>query len=308
MIPTYNQGKYLRRTLESVLSQAPGPNEMQIEVVDGGSTRDDPEKIVKELGKGRATFYRLPSNQGLSHTINTCIERSRGHWVHLLHGDDMILPGFYEAYTAVIQAHPQARTVLGQVVTVDTDDRWIGLYGAIPPVGGGILKDFAEFQASQQLVLAPGVVVCRDAYEKVGGFCALFDHVADWDMWFRLGQFAPVACVPYPYALCRFHGESDTSRQMVSASDVREHYFVITANLARLSKPTEVAQAQHWRSRLAAHAETTAWLLDSQNCTEGRYNQARWAWMLEPKTRHLIMLLKSWLKHKLMRKPLSAVL
>ena len=95
MIPTYNNGKYLRRTLESVLCQAPDPDEMQIEVVDGCSTKDDPEGMVKELGKGRVVFYRLSSNHGPAHTFNTCIERSRGQWVHVLHGDDIVLPGFY---------------------------------------------------------------------------------------------------------------------------------------------------------------------------------------------------------------------
>src|SRR5262249_32263826 len=102
MIPTYNSGHYLRWTLESVLSQDPGPDQMQIEVVDGCSTKDDPEEIVKEVGKGRATFYRLPSNQGPAHTFNACLERSHGHWVHILPGDDMVIHGFYNSYTDAI--------------------------------------------------------------------------------------------------------------------------------------------------------------------------------------------------------------
>src|SRR5206468_9339134 len=43
MIPTYNCGDYLRRTLQSVLAQDPGPDQMQIEVVDGSSTKHNPE-------------------------------------------------------------------------------------------------------------------------------------------------------------------------------------------------------------------------------------------------------------------------
>jgi GT2 family glycosyltransferase len=299
MIPTYNSGRYLRRTLESVLCQAPGPDEMQIEVVDGCSTKDEPEEIAKEFGKGRVGFHRLSSNRGPSHTFNTCIERSRGHWVHILHGDDMVLSGYYEAYAASIQMHPQAQMVLGQTVIIDEGDRWIGLFGAKPPVRGGILFDFAEKQAVQQWVLFPSVVVRRDAYEAVGGFCTLFSHVADWDMWFRLAQLAPVAIVPRPYALYRSHRESDTSCQEVSASNMQECYFVVTANLARRNEWPLAVQELPWRSRLAAYAETTAWQLDSQNSTEGRYNQARWAWMLDPNMRRLVMILKSWLKHKL---------
>src|SRR5689334_10657510 len=89
MIPTYNSGEYLRETLESVLSQDLGEDDMQIEVIDGCSTEDDPEKITKELGQGRVAFYRLAKNQGPAHTFNVCIERSCGSWVHILHGDDI---------------------------------------------------------------------------------------------------------------------------------------------------------------------------------------------------------------------------
>ena len=53
MIPAYNCASYLRQTLASVLAQDPGPEQMQIEVVDDGSTKDDPESVVRETGKGR---------------------------------------------------------------------------------------------------------------------------------------------------------------------------------------------------------------------------------------------------------------
>jgi glycosyltransferase involved in cell wall biosynthesis len=45
MIPTHNCARYLRETLTSVLAQDPGPDVMQIEVVDDHSTKDDPEQV-----------------------------------------------------------------------------------------------------------------------------------------------------------------------------------------------------------------------------------------------------------------------
>ena len=56
MIPTYNCVNYLRETLASVLAQDPGPEIMQIEVVDDHSTKDDPAAVVEELGCGRVGF------------------------------------------------------------------------------------------------------------------------------------------------------------------------------------------------------------------------------------------------------------
>lgn len=57
MIPAYNCGQYLIETLRSVLDQDPGPEVMQIEVVDDCSTQDDSEAVVRSLGKGRVSFF-----------------------------------------------------------------------------------------------------------------------------------------------------------------------------------------------------------------------------------------------------------
>lgn len=297
MIPTYNnRGDHLRRALESVLDQYEGDDTMQIDVVDGGSATCEPERIVSRFGRGVVGFQRLPANRGPSHTFNACIERARGLWVHILHGDDMVADGFYDAYSAVARLHPNARMIVGQVVGIDEENRWTRVSQPITPTGGGIIPDFAIAQATRQQVQCPSVVVRRDAYEELGGFCTLFSHVCDWDMWFRIAMVAPVACVARPFAFYRTHSGSDTNRQRISAANVMETYFVVMANLARLNG--EPAADPSWRSQLAEMAEATAWMLDYGHCLEGRFNQTRWAWMLEPNARRLLMLLKSWVKYR----------
>ena len=96
MIPVYNCAAYLPETLRSVLQQAPGPDEMQIEVIDDHSTDADVEKLVKEIGRGRIAYCRQPQNVGSVRNFETCLNRSTGHIIHLLHGDDKVRPGFYE--------------------------------------------------------------------------------------------------------------------------------------------------------------------------------------------------------------------
>ena len=64
MIPTYNCARYLGETLRSVLAQDPGPDAMDIVVVDDASS-DDPASVVEDLGRGRIQFYRQARNLGL---------------------------------------------------------------------------------------------------------------------------------------------------------------------------------------------------------------------------------------------------
>jgi GT2 family glycosyltransferase len=303
MIPTYNSGEYLRRTLASVLSQDPGPEQMQIEVVDGCSTKDDPERMVRELGGDRVTFHRLPSNQGGPHTFNVCIERARGQWVHTLHGDDMVLPGFYAAYEAMIRSHPEVVMVMGKVVTIDHADRWLYLSPAGPTTDGPLMADFARRQAVEQQGAFPTVVVKRAAYEQVGGFCTWFKHCADMDMWFRVGLAGPVARVPAAYALFRKHPASDTNAHTVSAANIREHVVSKLINIARLREVGVDVTSSGWRRQMADYAEEWGWRLDAEGALDGRLNQARWAWKLHPTPHRFWFLTKSALKKALLKRP-----
>jgi len=106
MIPTYNADRYLRDALESVLAQDPGPDVMQIEVVDDGS-EVDPRPIVKEIAGDRVSVHRHDRNMGHVAAFNTCIDRAQGEYVHLLHADDEVRPGFYERLGAALDAKRQ---------------------------------------------------------------------------------------------------------------------------------------------------------------------------------------------------------
>jgi hypothetical protein len=300
MIPTYNSGDYLRRTLESVLCQDQGLERMQIEVVDGCSTRDDPERIVNELGAGRVTFHRIPRNEGSARTFNACLERARGHWIHILHGDDVVLPDYYDAYGAAIEKYPDAETVVGQAFIFDDDDIWKSIEGPRPPRGGGILENFVDIVATEWSVLVPAIIVKRTAYEALGGYCTFFQGPNDWEMWMRLGLHSPVACVARPHSLYRRHAHSLSKGLTSSGVNVLEEWYAVATNLARIDaamrqRPLDTTS---WRGRFAIWADNDAKLLNARNDKLGRYNQARWAWLLDPTARRLLRFLASWMSQK----------
>src|SRR3954468_10245800 len=73
MIPVYNCATYLPRTLQSVLQQDLGEENMQIEVVDDASTDADVKALVAQLGHGRVTYFRQPQNVGSLKNFETCL-------------------------------------------------------------------------------------------------------------------------------------------------------------------------------------------------------------------------------------------
>src|SRR5690606_29637702 len=108
MIPTYNCIKYLQETLESVLKQDIGVESMQIEVVDDCSNDGDIEKLVNEISKGRISYFRQKENIGSLRNFETCINRSKGKYIHILHGDDRIEFGFYNEIEKLFEENPEA--------------------------------------------------------------------------------------------------------------------------------------------------------------------------------------------------------
>ena len=78
MIPTLPATELLEKTLRCVLDQDPGPDRMQIAVVNDRSPDGAGRRIVGRLAPGRVEFHRSPTNVGLARNWNSCIERSPG--------------------------------------------------------------------------------------------------------------------------------------------------------------------------------------------------------------------------------------
>ena len=211
MIPSYNSADLLGATLESVLRQDPGEDVMQIEVVDDGSERDDPGEVVRRLGGGRVGYYRQPHNVGASANFTTCVRRSTGQWVHILHSDDLVQPGFYEQYRSRILACPDVVMVGARTATLYTDTPDPPL--TIPvATEGGYLVDAARTIATTNPLRCVSVVVARASYEEAGAFHPGLAHANDWEMWTRVATRGPVGWVDESLGTYRVHERSDTSR------------------------------------------------------------------------------------------------
>ena len=228
MIPTHDCAPYLRETLASVLAQDPGAELMQIEVVDDASS-DRPEAVVEELGAGRVGFFRQPRNVGHVANFNTCLQRSRGRVVHLLHGDDCVRVGFYAAVGRLLEAEPTAAAAFCRYIAIDEEGHWSSI-AALEQRAAGLIPDWLEKIAVGQRLQTPCMVVRREVYEQVGGFDQRGGFAEDWEMWVRIAARYPVAYEPQPLALYRVHTLSRTGRMVRTGENVRDLRRVIEIN------------------------------------------------------------------------------
>jgi glycosyltransferase involved in cell wall biosynthesis len=223
MIPTYNPNlKYLEQALGSVLEQAPTPREMQIELVDDGSTDFDPQRFLRDVAGPRVSFYRQPQHMGIGGNWNTCVERARGHWVHLLHQDDLVLSGFYCRLREGIETEPDIGAAFCHNFLMDREGRRYVVPSRIKPTTPGILTDWLEYVFVGLSFTTPSIVMKRSVYERLGRFDVSFKYALDWDMWKRVASQYPLWCEPEPLAGSRRHKLSRTRELMQSGTNIVE--------------------------------------------------------------------------------------
>ena len=220
MIPTYNCAEYLGQTLHSVLAQDLGPELMQIEVVDDCSNKDDPEAIINAVGRGRVEFHRKPKNGGAIANFNTCLERSRGQYVHILHGDDTVLNGYYECIDGLIKRYPHAGLYATRCFYIDAESvlMWISPRVEDLEVPS---KSASKFYYECPLQFA-GVTVRRASYEKLGGFRTDLVHTADVEMWARIVSSETGVVSSEVKANYRMFIQNDTGRLASRGENIRD--------------------------------------------------------------------------------------
>lgn len=238
MIPAYNGADLLARTMKSVLSQDPGPEAMQIEVVDDHSTKEDLKPVIDQIGQGRVAYFRQPRNVGVTANFNTCVQRSHGHWIHILHADDLVMPGFYEALGPATE-QAEIGAVLCRFIAIDENDQrlWIS---RMEYESAGILSNWIERIAVENHVRTPAIIVRRSVYEDIGGYDTRLFHCADWDMWRRIAAHSRVWFDPRALACYREHSRSDTSKLMLTGRNVADMRACIKLGIRDL--PVDVSR------------------------------------------------------------------
>lgn len=105
IIPLYNNRKYIRECIESVLNQTYAPHE--IIVVNDGS-KDGGEKIVEAF---KQVTLINQQNQGVTAARRIGIEHATGDWIYFVDSDDTLYP---EALAHLVEkANPDTDIIVG---------------------------------------------------------------------------------------------------------------------------------------------------------------------------------------------------
>jgi len=120
--PSFNQGKFLKRTIKSVLSQS-YPN-LEYIIKDAGS-KDNSIRIIKHYAAKYPDIIKWVSkpDKGQSDGINQGIKLATGEIVGYLNSDDVYLPGALLAVGEFFNKNKNAMWVTGDYKIIDEKDK-----------------------------------------------------------------------------------------------------------------------------------------------------------------------------------------
>ncbi len=197
--PSFNQGRFIRETIESVLSQDYPAIEYM--VIDGGST-DETVSILKSYGN--RIFWISEPDSGQSDAINKGWKRATGEILTWLNSDDVYLPGAIAKAADYLQRHPNVGVVYGDAFHISGEGTFLGRFPSEP---------FSKDRLKETCFIAqPAAFVRRRVLEHVGVVRESLRYCMDYDLWIRISKHYPLEYVPIPVANVRMHRDCKTVR------------------------------------------------------------------------------------------------
>lgn len=214
VIPAFNAGRFIRRTIDSVLAQT--YCDYEIIVVDDGSTDDTPE-VVKSYGQKVRYIYQ--ENAGDGPARNTGIAAAKGEWIAFLDHDDEWLPQKLQLQMELLRQNPELRWCAANYYMSSGSRRAVvGNCKALCKAMGNSshFEDFFLAVAKMGCSLVTATVVVRkDVFQKAGFFDSCWLGCADLDMWWRIAHHYPkIGYLPLPLAIRHLDVQTGLSKQI----------------------------------------------------------------------------------------------
>lgn len=155
-IPVYNGEKFIKRRIESILSQS--HTNFEILISDNASNDTTPNicKKFEKLDK-RISYFRQPKNLGYVENFNYLIKNGRGKYFVIAGVDDLWEPDFLEKNVQVLETNEKIIGSIGKV-------KFFG-YDGEPPKSSKLNLRFKKIIRKQELdVLETHVISCKGDY------------------------------------------------------------------------------------------------------------------------------------------------
>lgn len=173
--PSFNQGKFIERTLSSVANQSGA--EIEHVVFDGGST----DNTVEILKRSNSLHYWVSEkDKGQTDAVNKGISATDGEIIGWLNSDDVYYPDAIARVLEFFRKNPQVDVVYGMADHIDINDYPFETYPT----------ESWDFERLKDVcfICQPALFFRRRLINQFGLLDDSLHYCMDYEYWLRLGK------------------------------------------------------------------------------------------------------------------------
>lgn len=213
--PSYNQARYLERTIKSVINQN-YPN-LEYVIMDGGST-DGSVSIIQKY-EDQLQFWVSQKDDGQYDAINKGFMKTTGEIMAWLNADDEFLPWAFRIVGEVLRRWPQIEWITtSRPMAIDQDDNAIKLNHVHGFNRSGFLHGDNLLGAGWRgthFIQQESTFWRRSLWDRAGAHLeASLNYAGDFELWARFFEHAQLFSIDVPLSCFRRHDDQKTSVAM----------------------------------------------------------------------------------------------
>ena len=224
-VPSFNQGRFIRETLQSLVDQR-YPN-LEVIIQDGGST-DGAVEIAREFVAHSPRVFQLHVERDTGHAnaLNRAFRRSTGQILGYLNTDDTLYPGCLQRVAREIDPARGRYIVFGRCLFTGHGSPYVGQEH--PAEFRGHYDLLAAWKRGYNAIPQPSTFWHRRVYATCGDFDERYNQGLDYLQWCKFSRRFAFHRVDELWSTYRMHPAS------VSANKTEEEWLDIMIRYSRM--------------------------------------------------------------------------
>jgi glycosyltransferase involved in cell wall biosynthesis len=206
--PSYNQGEFIGRTINSVLSQNYSSFDYTIYDAESG---DETSAILGHIEDKMVTVFSEP-DKGQADAISKGFNRTKGEIVGWLNSDDVLMPGTLEYVADYFQRNPNIDAIYSDRIFIDEHDRILKFW-ILPPHSNYLMSRW-DFIPQETCFWR------RSLMNKAGGIDSSYQFAMDYDLFERMMRIGKFKKVGGFLAAFREHENAKTTQLLGSTGEL----------------------------------------------------------------------------------------